>query len=113
MKINEILEIHNPMQFIGELNVLAPILYEKIMTEYQQDKSIDLEELKNFILCLERAYTDSISPIRDEDYDTLMSIYEELSGGKIIRGDMLTITKIKHMFPDLKGTIRKCHYMTE
>lgn len=109
----DILDIKNPKMFISKLNSVAVNQYKEYIDSYRNKFNIDLINLKNFLLCLDRAYSEDISPIRDEEYDTIHSIYEELSNGELIRGDMVSNNKLKHTYPDLKGTIRKCHYIAE
>lgn len=111
----EILKLKNMREFISTLNSVAVPQYNNYIDIYERrlNDNIDLDNMKNYLLCLDRAYMSNVSPIRDEEYDRLHSIYEELSHGNVIRGDMISDTKVTHAYPDLKGTIRKCHYITE
>lgn len=106
------LQIDSLKKFITELNQTANSTFNDYINRYNSNGYVDSEELKYFLLCLDRAYTDAISPIRDEDYDILHSIYEDITNN-VIRGDMVKGNKITHRYPKLKGTIRKCHYITE
>ena len=115
MYYKELLNEKNDVKFVHELNSSAVNTYEYILDKFTNGDSIDTDEFKNFLLCLDRIYsmTDTISPIRDEEYDALHNIYEELTGGDVIRGDLYAPKKVTHMYPELKGTIKKCHYVTE
>lgn len=67
---------------------------------------------KYFLLSLDKIYQDGlISPLRDEEYDAILEIYLD-HGGDMIRGDMSSGEKAVHVYPNLKGTIKKVHYIT-
>ena len=62
---------------------------------------------KYFLLSLDKIYQDGlISPLRDEEYDAILEIYLD-HGGDMIRGDMSSGEKAVHVYPNLKGLLRK------
>ena len=101
-------------KFTSELKSFAIEDANEYINLYNNDKldSIYFNRLEKFILCLEKAYSKSNAVIPDNLYETLTEIYSEVTNN-IIRGDMINSTKISHEYPDLKGTIKKCHYITE
>lgn len=101
-------------KFTNELKLFAIEDSNEYINLYNENKldSIYFNRLEKFILCLEKAYSKSMAVIPDNLYETLTEIYSEVTN-KIIRGDMINQTKISHEYPELKGTIKKCHYITE
>ena len=104
-----IFKIKNTLQMLSELNAVAYDYYEKV----RQHGGADMEQLKYFLLCLDRVYQEGYeSPLRDDEYDEIHELYLD-NGGEVIRGDMSSTDKAVHAYPDLKGTIRKVHFITE
>jgi DNA ligase (NAD+) len=72
-----------------------------------------MNNLRYFLLCLDRVYQEGFeSPLRDNEYDEIHELYLD-NGGEVIRGDMSSSDKAHHVYPELKGTIRKVHFITE
>ena len=72
-----------------------------------------LDNCKYFLLSLDKIYQEGyVSPLRDEEYDTALEIYLD-HGGSMIRGDMSSNDKAEHVYPDLKGTIKKIHFVSK
>ena len=105
----KLFQIKNSYTLLGEMNAVAIRYYNEVMARGTDD----LEELKYFLLCLDRLYQEGFeSPLRDEEYDDIHEYYID-RGGDVIRGDMSSSDKAVHVYPDLKGTIRKVHFVTE
>lgn len=110
MTFKEIFEMKNTVEMIGELTNQAIPYYQKAIKNNTID---DLEECKYLLLCLDKVYQNGqISPLRDSEYDELLELYLD-NGGEMIRGDMSSGNTAKHVFPNLKGTIKKVHYVSE
>lgn len=106
----ELFESNNEIAMLSELNAVAISYYNEIINS---GLISNMEECKYFLLCLDKLYQNGkISPLRDEEYDLLLDIYLD-NGGEMIRGDMSSGDKAKHVYPDLKGTIKKVHFITE
>lgn len=112
MEYKDMLKIESLRAFMTEFRLRANSDYNMFMSQYNNNQPIDIENLKYFLLCSDRAYSEDVSPLSNEEYDTIQSVYEDLTGS-VIRGDMVTDAKVEHVYPDLKGTIKKCHYITE
>lgn len=105
----ELFELKNTYELLGQLNTVAYETYTNTINKGIQD----LDEIRYFLLCLDRVYQEGFeSPLRDNEYDAIYEMFVD-AGGEIIRGDMSSGDKAKHLFPSLKGTIRKVHYITE
>ena len=88
-------------------------IYKDTIDKYNNGElgKIDLPSVKDALIELDKQYTEGkITALSDEEYDRLHQIYQELSGG-IISGSSGR-TKVKHDYLDLKGTIKKVHYVT-
>ena len=53
-----------------------------------------------------------VSPLSDSEYDELHSLYNELTND-VITDEVFSGNKVKHIYPELKGTIEKVHYIRE
>lgn len=105
----ELFEIKNDNNLLHELDAVALNYYHKIL----KDGIDNLENCKYFLLCLDRLYQNGLlSPLRDEEYDAALELYLD-AGGEMIRGDMSSGDKAVHVYPNLKGTIKKVHFITE
>lgn len=110
MRFKDLFEkINNPVQLEAEMNNAAYPYLEEL-----RHHGVDnLEECKYFLLCLDKLYQlGRISPLRDPEYDEALDIYLD-AGGEMIRGDMSSGDKAVHVYPSLKGTIKKVHYISE
>ena len=86
--------------------------YRKIKNSYKNNQNIDVNKLKENLVHLDNLYSKGKkTPLTDEEYDELHSIYIELTGNTIT-GEDSSDSKVKHDYPDLKGTISKVHYIT-
>lgn len=75
-------------------------------------KSEEMETCHLLLLVLDRIYQEGfVTPLRDSEYDALLELYLD-NGGVMIRGDLSSKDTAVHVFPNLKGTIKKCHYVT-
>lgn len=87
-------------------------LYQDVVERYSNGESIDIVKLRQLLLDSDEIYSKGErTPLSDEEYDRIHQIYMELTG-EVIRGDMNARTKVKHDYPELKGTVRKVHYIT-
>ena len=86
--------------------------YLDVIKKYKEKSSIDLPKLEEYLKALDKDYGEGkVTELSDEEYDRIHQIYNELSH-KVIIGGMSSRTKVKHDYLDLKGTIRKVHYIT-
>lgn len=86
--------------------------YLDVIKKYKEKSDIDLPKLEEYLKALDKAYGEGkVTELSDEEYDRIHQIYNELSH-KVIIGGMSSRTKVKHDYLDLKGTIRKVHYVT-
>lgn len=93
----------------SEMNNSAIPYYNEVLTQGIKD----MEECKYFLLILDKLYQKGfISPLRDDEYDEVLDIFLD-NGGEMIRGDLSSGDKAVHVYPNLKGTIKKVHYITE
>ena len=105
----KIFKLKNTYDLLSELNAVAYEYYENTL----RGGIDDMTNLKYFLLCLDRVYQEGFeSPLRDNEYDEIHELYLD-NGGEVIRGDMSSSDKAVHVYPDLKGTIRKVHFITE
>ena len=71
-----------------------------------------LDDLKETLLYLDHEYgKGNKTPLSDEEYDILHSMYLYASGDHI-SGDVSAHIKAVHDYPELKGTVAKVHYIT-
>lgn len=109
MKFKELFKLGNTLELLSQLNAVAYEYYTRLL----ESGIDDMENLKYFLLCLDRVYQEGYeSPLRDNEYDEIHELYLD-NGGEVIRGDMSSTDKAVHAYPDLKGTIRKVHFITE
>lgn len=86
--------------------------YLDVLKKYKEKSPIDLHTLEEYLKQLDNLYGEGKrTELSDEEYDRIHQIYNELSN-KVIIGGMSSRTKVKHDYLDLKGTIRKVHYIT-
>ena len=86
--------------------------YEETIKRYKEGKEVDIVKLRDLLLSSDKIYSDGEeTPLSDEEYDRLHQIYIELTG-IVIRGDMNARAKVRHDYPQLKGTVKKVHYIT-
>ena len=108
----EIFKLKNTWDVLSEMNAHAVDYYNRVMA----NGTTDITELRYFLLCLDRLYREGFeSPLRDNEYDDIHEYYIDKSDGDIIRGEQSVPEgdKIVHVYPNLKGTIRKVHFITE
>lgn len=88
------------------------MFYDDEVKKYKEGKELDLDKIRRLLLHLDNMYSEGkITPLMDNEYDTLHEIYIEKTG-EIIRGDT-DKEKIKHDYPNLRGTLKKVHYVSE
>lgn len=105
----EIFELKSDISLQMEMQSKAVKYYEDII----KNGILNMEECKYFLLCLDRLYQNGfVSPLRDEEYDNILELFLD-NGGEMIRGDLSSGNKAHHVYPNLKGTIKKVHYITE
>lgn len=105
----DLFEIKNTYTLEDEMNSQAIPYYKELITKGIDNK----ENCKYFLLCLDRLYQEGfVSPLRDFEYDNALEIFLD-NGGEMIRGDMSSGDKAIHVYPNLKGTIKKVHYISE
>lgn len=88
--------------------------YKDTVNKFKNNIDIDVEELKLVLRCLEFIYAEGeISPLSDSEYDELHNIYNSLTNNVITDEYPITGKKAVHLYPELKGTINKVHYIRE
>lgn len=108
-KFEKLFNLKNSYDLLSEMR---PISYD-YYTEVMNHGTMDMDNLRYFLLCLDRLYQEGFeSPLRDNEYDEIHEYYID-QGGSVIRGDLSSTDKAVHAYPDLKGTIRKVHFITE
>lgn len=109
LDFKRVFNIKNTYDLLDQINTVAVEYYNDVV----RNGTDDLEQLKYYLLCLDRIYQEGFqSPLRDSEYDEIHEYYID-RGGEMIRGDMSSGDKAHHVYPDLKGTIRKVHFITE
>ena len=108
---NDFLNSKVPTKYL--IDGITPIylnLYENFIKNGIKENEMELCKL--MLLVADRIYQEGlISPLRDAEYDKLLEMYLD-KGGIMIRGDLSSKDTAIHVFPNLKGTIKKCHYVT-
>ena len=90
----------------------VPGIFKEEVEKYKNHQPIDTDKVRRLLIHLDNLYSEGkITPLRDAEYDTLHEIYFE-STGEVIRGDT-DKAKIEHDYPDLRGTLKKVHYVDE
>jgi len=108
-QFKDIFKENNKYKLLADMNSTA-IPYLTYLREHGAD---DLENCKYFLLCLDKIYQlGMVSPLRDAEYDEALEIFLD-AGGEMIRGDMSSGDKAIHVYPNLKGTIKKVHFISE
>ena len=110
-RLQKLLESNNKRLIKEELQQFAFSLYSSIKLNHDD---ISVELIEKFLLVLDKLYNmGEKTPLSDEEYDELHSIYIARTG-KIISGFMANVDhiKVEHEYPDLKGTVDKAHYIT-
>ena len=93
-------------------DVYVPEIFKEELEKYKDHKPIDKDKVRRLLIHLDDMYSKGkITPLKDSEYDTLHEIYFE-STGEIIRGDT-DKEKVQHDYPNLRGTLKKVHYVTE
>lgn len=93
-------------------NQFVRMIYDDTIDKYKKGETIDEDKLRRLLIHLDDLYSNGkLTPLLDFEYDTLHEIYAELSG-EIIRGDT-NKEKIKHDYPNLRGTLKKVHYIDD
>ena len=88
------------------------MIYDDTIDKYKKGEKIDVDKIRRLLIHLDDLYSNGkISPLLDFEYDTLHEIYIE-SSGEIIRGDT-NKEKVMHDYPNLRGTLKKVHYIDE
>lgn len=73
-----------------------------------------VNDLRIVLQALDFVYiSGEISPLSDSEYDELHEIYNTISGDVITNKYEPSGTRVKHLYPNLKGTLEKVHYVKE
>lgn len=98
-------------EYLSQNNIVS--LVEKLI----KDKD-DIVSIEYIIRITQAIYNNSevLSPISDNLYDILYEVYRDITGKEIVgsfidRGSSKVIGK--HRYPDLRGTLHKCHFITK
>lgn len=103
---------NNPKQLYDYLDSFIYPYYQNTIEKEKNGEKIDFDELKENLLLLDSLYgIGEKTPLSDEEYDILHSVYNSHTG-TMITGDASSGNKIEHDYPTLKGTIEKVHYIT-
>lgn len=90
--------------------------YKEIIDKYNNEALIteDLNTLEVVLQGLDFLYiSGEVSPLRDTEYDALHAIYNEKTGKFISNKIETGKKKVKHVYPKLKGTLEKVHYVAD
>ena len=107
MKILSKSELHEefPAQYIK-------MIYNDEVAKYRNGDVIDKDKVRKLLIYLDDMYNNGkLTPLMDSEYDTLHEIYIETTG-EVIRGDT-DKEKVSHDYPNLRGTLKKVHYIDE
>ena len=91
--------------------------YHNLIMRYQTNPTLsseEIDELEVVLQSLDTLYINGMeSPLSDAEYDKIHAIYNDLTGKSITNKGEKGKKKVKHDYPELKGTIQKVHYITE
>lgn len=115
------IKTHIKQQNVISLKILmdsfAYSYYHNLIMRYRTNTSLSSEEIDELEVVLQSLDTLYIngweSPLSDAEYDKLHAIYNDLTGKSITNKGEKGKRKVKHDYPELKGTIQKVHYITE
>lgn len=115
------IKTHIKQQNVISLKILmdsfAYSYYRNLIMRYRTNTSLSSEEIDELEVVLQSLDTLYIngweSPLSDAEYDKLHAIYNDLTGKSITNKGEKGKRKVKHDYPELKGTIQKVHYITE
>ena len=92
-------------------------VYKNIVERYKNDDfdGFNFDDMELFLQGLDFIYiSGGVSPLRDSEYDELHAIFNEKTGRFITnKNESGESKKVKHVFPELKGTLEKVHYVAE
>lgn len=94
-------------------------LYNEFIKQYEQQEVINVTALETFLIIMDDIYREGkhTTPLSDEEYDTLHSIYIDQTGHMIRQESHMEKvneqSKLAHEYPQLKGTMEKVHYITK
>lgn len=115
-KLRSALASNNPVAVKMTLDTFVYSFYKSVMDVYRfgiTSKEF-VENLKTVLQALDFVYiAGEVSPLSDSEYDELHSIYNELTEDVITNKYEVTGKKSKHIYPQLKGTLEKVHYIRE
>ena len=97
------------------LESFAYSLYTKLRTiKSEEVKGETLEHLKLLLQGLDYIYiSGEQSPLRDAEYDELHALFNAVTGKHITNKFEKSGKRVKHIYPQLKGTLEKVHYVAE
>lgn len=99
------------------LDSYAYTFYKEIVDKYNKGTidTNDTNNLEAILQGLDYLYiSGEISPLRDTEYDALHAIYNDKTGKFITnRFESGNGKKVKHIYPKLKGTLEKVHYISD
>ena len=120
MDIDEVKLIMERKNLIGvklNLDSSAYSFYKSIVDKYKKGNlnDSDIGKLEVVLQALDYIYiSGEVSPLRDVEYDALHAIYNEKTGKFITnKVESGSSKKVKHIYPQLKGTLEKVHYVAE
>lgn len=97
------------------LDSMAVSFMNEILSKKKLSKK-DVDDLEVFLQALDYLYiSGEISPLHDREYDRLHTIFTENTGRYITNRYETSngLKRVKHRYPDLKGTIVKVHFVSE
>lgn len=122
MEINydEILKQISLKNVIGVKTILNSFVYSYYQDIKErfingEDVSKHTPEIEKILLGLDFIYiSGDISPLKDSEYDDLYNIFTSLTGRYLTnKNENTKAEKREHVYPKLKGTIKKVHHISE
>lgn len=122
MEINydEILKQISLKNVIGVKTILNSFVYSYYQDIKErfingEDISKHTPEIEKILLGLDFIYiSGDISPLKDSEYDDLYNIFTSLTGRYLTnKNENSKAEKREHVYPKLKGTIKKVHHISE
>lgn len=110
------LATNNPVAVKLCLDTFAYSFYKTAIDTYNTGNVSKefVDNLKTVLQALDFVYiSGDVSPLSDSEYDELHSIYNELTNDVITNKYETPGKKVKHVYPQLKGTLEKVHYIRE
>lgn len=116
-EVNLMMERKNLVGVKLNLDSFAYSFYKDIIERYEKKELTerDMDTLEVVLQGLDFLYiSGEVSPLRDTEYDALHVIYNEKTGKFITnKAEAGKSKKVKHIYPQLKGTLKKVHYVAD